>query len=293
MNIFGQANMTVGGSSSASGSLPPYLNFYLMLDVSGSMGLPSTNAEQTRLSGVNPDDFSVYPNVLYLRLPFSAAKGSYTNPATGQTTNTSGSAYSAYPTSTPPNPAISSQGYCMGYLISRVGPTAWNNLLVTNSNYPMKGKSLPSAILTNANSNVAPGALNSLITGNTNSLPNSLTAVTSCPTEGATNCIQLRADAVGFALNATQAANGVSGLFETANNKQIIANQYRIGLFPFIRYLWTYFDLTSTPSTETRPIRRPSTMRRPILPRCLIPAMAQTSQTWAPAGRILKMRFRA
>ncbi len=234
MNLFGHANMTVGGSSSASGSLPPYLNFYLMLDLSGSMGLPSTNAEQTRLSGVNPDDFSVYPNGCTFACHFQAS-GACSNPSVGQTTNPSGSVKQAYPTN----------NYCMGYLISRVGPTAWNNLLVTNSNYPMKGKSLPSAILTNANSNVAPGAPNSLITGNTNSLPNSLTAVTSCPTEGAANCIQLRADAVGFALNATQAANGVSGLFETANNKQIIANQYRIGLFPFIRYLWTYFDLTN------------------------------------------------
>ena len=59
---------------------------------------------------------------------------------------------------------------------------------------------------------------NSLITGNTASLSNSLTPVTSCPTEGTDACIQLRADAVGTALNATVQLNGVDGLFATANN---------------------------------------------------------------------------
>src|ERR1700736_2370728 len=62
MKVWGQQKLTVSGSSQASASLPLYLDFYLMLDVSGSMGLPSTNAEQTRLSAINPDDFSVYPN---------------------------------------------------------------------------------------------------------------------------------------------------------------------------------------------------------------------------------------
>src|SRR6202021_4178333 len=56
----------------------------------------------------------------------------------------------------------------------------------------------------------------------------------------------LRADAVGMALNATQAANGVSGLFETANKSEIVTNQFRIGLYPFIQNLYTYFALTSS-----------------------------------------------
>src|ERR1700722_14089717 len=62
MNVVGFKSLTVAGSSSASSSLPMYLDFYVMLDVSGSMGLPSTNGEQTRLAAVNPDDFNVYPN---------------------------------------------------------------------------------------------------------------------------------------------------------------------------------------------------------------------------------------
>jgi hypothetical protein len=47
-------------------------------------------------------------------------------------------------------------------------------------------------------------------------------------------------------LNATQAANGVSGLFETAKNDERVTNQFRIGLYPFVRYLYTYFPLTAS-----------------------------------------------
>ena len=44
----------VTGSSSASASLPPYLDFYLALDVSGSMGLPSTPHEAVRMQNDQP-----------------------------------------------------------------------------------------------------------------------------------------------------------------------------------------------------------------------------------------------
>ena len=64
-------------------------------------------------------------------------------------------------------------------------------------------------------------------------LPNSTPY--SSASSGDIPCIQLRVDAVGFALNATKAANGVSGLFETANNVAVIPNQFRIGLYPFIQ----------------------------------------------------------
>ena len=45
MQILGYKKLTVTGNSSSSTTLPLYLDFYLMLDVSGSMGLPSTSAE--------------------------------------------------------------------------------------------------------------------------------------------------------------------------------------------------------------------------------------------------------
>ena len=64
-----------------------------------------------------------------------------------------------------------------------------------------------------------------------------MAAATSCPTAGTDACIQLRADAVGYAVNQ---------LIATANNKQIVANQFRIGLYPFIQNLYAYFALTSS-----------------------------------------------
>src|SRR4029079_13273676 len=58
-----------------------------------------------------------------------------------------------------------------------------------------------------------------------------------CDTDGTNACIQLRADAVGYA---------VTQLFITANASAKVANQFRIGLYPFIRSLYTYFPLTSS-----------------------------------------------
>lgn len=236
MRVIGPSyqTLTVTGSSSSAASLPPYLDFYLMLDVSGSMGLPSTDAEQTRLANVNPDDFSAYANGCTFACHFQSS-GSCAKPAIGQKTKANTPVNSAYPTN----------GYCLGYLISRVGPVPYTNLLQASTNYPMKGKELPPAMVTNLTSAVTPGALNSIIRGNANSLANALTPVTSCPTQGAANCIQLRADAVGTALNATVAQNGIDGLFATANKDQVVANQFRIGLYPFIRNLITYFAQTT------------------------------------------------
>jgi hypothetical protein len=76
------------------------------------------------------------------------------------------------------------------------------------------------------------GLPNSLLSGN----PSSLASVSSCPTDGTDACIQLRADAVGSAVNQ---------LFLTANTGAKIPNQFRIGLYPFIQSLYAYFPLTS------------------------------------------------
>ena len=61
LKVIGFQKLTVTGASSSAATLPPYLDFYLTLDVSGSMGLPSTPAEQTRLSQVNPDNYANTP----------------------------------------------------------------------------------------------------------------------------------------------------------------------------------------------------------------------------------------
>jgi Flp pilus assembly protein TadG len=212
MKVVGFQKVTVTGTSKASASLPPYLDFYLVLDVSGSMGLPSTTAEAVRMQSINPDNFRQYPTGCTLACHFSPQNSACTDSGT-----------QGYPTN----------NYCLGYAISRVSQSGYAALLsntTVSSTYPA-GKRLPSSI----------------VSGLPNSLYNNLSTVANCPTAGTDACIQLRLDAVGFALNATQAANGVSGLFEKANNSMKVANQFRIGLYPFIRYLDAgYFPLTSS-----------------------------------------------
>jgi len=204
MKVVGYQTITVTGSSTSNSSLPPYLDFYLMLDVSESMGLPSTNAEQTRLAAINPDMFSQYPGGCTLACHFTIA-------------NSCGDGSQKYPTN----------NACLGYWISRVSPTAYANLVNQASTFsvPKQKPGLPNSMLS--------GLPNSLLSGD----PSSLASVSSCPTDGTANCIQLRADAVGYALNQ---------LFITANASAKVTNQFRIGLYPFIRYLYAYFPLTSS-----------------------------------------------
>src|SRR4029077_788291 len=127
----------------------------------------------------------------------------------------------------------------MGYAYSRLGQTALAALInqASTPSVPKAKPGLPSASFTNRNANVTPGSPNSLVTGNVNSLPYSLTAATSCPTDGTDACIQLRADAVGYAVNQ---------MFAQANQKQVIPNQFRIGLYPFIQDLYEYSKLTNS-----------------------------------------------
>jgi len=200
VKMIGFPTMTLTGSSQSAGSLPPYLDFYLLLDVSGSMGLPSTSTEETRLSSVNPDNFRQYPTGCTLACHFSPQNSACTD------TGTQG-----YPTN----------NYCLGYAISRVSQSGYTGLLQTNNSNPMH-KQLPSNI----------------VSGLPNSLYSNLSTVSSCPTPGTDSCIQLRLDAVGYAVNQ---------LFATANNSEKLPQQFRIGLYPFIRYLYsTYYPLTSS-----------------------------------------------
>jgi hypothetical protein len=115
----------------------------------------------------------------------------------------------------------------MGYLYSRVSQSALTSLINKPSTWsvPKTNPGLPNSML--------PGLPSSLTSGD----PNSLSAVSSCPTDGTDACIQLRADAVGYA---------VTQLFITANATEKVTNQFRIGLYPFIEYLYAYFALTSS-----------------------------------------------
>ena len=199
MGVMGFANTNISGSSTASYTMPTYINFYLMLDVSGSMSFPSTAAEQARLMAVNPDNLlgsPGYPQGCQFACHFSAQG------ACGQTGN---------PVHQGPIPAVgqpsnpSPGGYCQGFLISRLGtsPTSFGS-----------------------------GTNNST---NGNSVNWNGTQVTSCPSPGTTSCIQLRADAVGYA---------VTTLLSTANAAEQVTNQYQVGLFPFIQYLYGCTSIT-------------------------------------------------
>ncbi|MGH6777834.1 MAG: TadE/TadG family type IV pilus assembly protein [Bradyrhizobium sp.] len=219
VKLIGYPTLTVSGSSQSSGSLPMYLDFYLALDVSGSMGLPSTPSEALRMQSINPDNWGYYkPTGCTLACHFTAQNNCSDTGANAQ----------KYPTN----------DYCMGYIYSRLSQSALANLINMKSTrrVPKQVPGLPNAMLPNLNN--SPTGPNSLITGNADSTTWSLPAVPNCPTPGTDSCIQLRLDAVVYAVNQ---------LFLTANQDEKLPDQFRIGLYPFIRYLDSgYSPLTSS-----------------------------------------------
>src|SRR5580692_7477637 len=208
MKVLGFQTLTVSGYSKASASLPPYLDFYLTLDVSGSMGLPSTPSEAVRMQSINPDNFVQYPTGCTLACHFAPLKSACTD-------DSSVTPPTNYPANPPTNAnytqAYSTNSYCMGYSYSRVSQSALSNLLTMAST-----KTVPKQV---------PGFPTSMISGLPGSLNTDpkwgLPAVSSCPTAGTDACIQLRLDAVGYAVNQ---------LLTTANSKEIITSQFRIGI---------------------------------------------------------------
>jgi Flp pilus assembly protein TadG len=207
MKALGWQTMTVGGTSTATSSLPLYLDFYLALDTSGSMGLPSTTAEANRMQAINPDNFVQYPTGCTLACHFAPQNSACTDAGTQR-----------YPTN----------NYCMGYAYSRVSQSALTNLvnMASTPSVPKPRPGLPNSMV--------PGLPGSLNTNPTWGMP----AVPNCPTDGTDACIQLRLDAVGYAVNE---------LIKTANQTKKVTNQFKIGLYPFIRYMDTgYAPLTSS-----------------------------------------------
>jgi Flp pilus assembly protein TadG len=201
LKIIGHSSFTITASSTASYTMPIYISFYMLLDVSGSMSFPSTLAEQARLQAVNPDNMNPntpgsngYPGGCTFACHFTrqgacpqsgSGNGPYQGPipAVGTLSNPG----------TNPSPG----GYCQGFIISRLGTTP---VSFTSGNNATNGNSVN---WTNQQ-------------------------VSSCPSPGTTSCIQLRADAVGYAVNhlLLEAYNT-----ETGNHK---SDQFKIGLYPFI-----------------------------------------------------------
>jgi Flp pilus assembly protein TadG len=193
--VVGFKNFTITSTSTSSYTMPTYIDFYLMLDVSGSMSFPSTAAEQQRLMAVNPDNLGKYPGGCQFACHFTAQNGC-DQPDQGPTP-AAGHNYGGYVPIPNPNPG----GYCQGFLISRLGTTPTSFTAGTTN------------------------------TTNGNNINWTNTPVSSCSTAGTTSCIQLRADAVGYAVNQ---------LLITASNTEAgnnLTNQFRVGLFPFIQNL--------------------------------------------------------
>ena len=190
----------IGGSSTAKYTLPTYIDFYLMLDVSGSMSMASTPAEQARLQAVNPDNMHPqYPSGCTFACHFTrqnscpqANQGAW--PPVGRNIP------SQWPSSSGGYPG----GYCLGFIISRLGtsPVAFASSCLNDS----------------------AGSCGQYVNW-TNS------QVSSCATPGTTSCIQLRMDAVGYAVNALLSH---AQLTETNTNTP---NEFRVGIYPFIQNL--------------------------------------------------------
>jgi Flp pilus assembly protein TadG len=73
--LFAVPTTTVTNRIQASADLPSYLDFYLMVDVSGSMGLPSTTSGMTQLAQNNDDMYGDYQQNCQFACHFPGNKG--------------------------------------------------------------------------------------------------------------------------------------------------------------------------------------------------------------------------
>lgn len=76
--LVGISTLGISGSSVAVSQLPKYIDFYLVTDVSGSMGIPTSTADQKKLIGSNPDNAvekSQYPSGCQFACHFSGFQG--------------------------------------------------------------------------------------------------------------------------------------------------------------------------------------------------------------------------
>ena len=115
MGIMGYKNIALSGTSTASYTLPTYIDFYLMLDVSGSMSFPSTTAEHNETAGRQSRQLQPLSKRLHLRMPFHLARGL----CAVVKNRMSAVPPSKYTSTYNPSPG----GYCQGFTITRLGTT--------------------------------------------------------------------------------------------------------------------------------------------------------------------------
>jgi Flp pilus assembly protein TadG len=76
--LVGVSSLALGGNSGAVSALPKYLDFYIVTDVSGSMGIPTSAADQLKLIQTNPDnalEASNYPSGCQFACHFAGYQG--------------------------------------------------------------------------------------------------------------------------------------------------------------------------------------------------------------------------
>ena len=73
--LVGVNTLNITGSSGSSLTMGKYLDFYLVLDVSGSMGIPTATNGQADLAALNTDDRSSYPTGCNFACHFAGYSG--------------------------------------------------------------------------------------------------------------------------------------------------------------------------------------------------------------------------
>lgn len=187
MGIFNYNSLNVSSTSSSSLTMASYVNYFNLIDVSGSMGIPSTTDGQNTLAAINPDDSAEYTGCVF---------ACHMDQGNIKTTKTCSNKVTSKGKTTTQNQA------CQGYTLTRNG-------------------------------------------GNSKNTP-----VSYCPEAGLSYCIQLRLDAVTYALQQfmttaqnTEAESGVTG-------------EFAVGLYPFITNM---ADLMPGQSTNLTSVSTKST----------------------------------
>ncbi len=73
--LVGAPTFPISGKATSSLTMGKYIDFYLLLDVSGSMGIPTTTAGQTALAQKNPDNLSTYPTGCVFACHYAGSQG--------------------------------------------------------------------------------------------------------------------------------------------------------------------------------------------------------------------------
>ena len=138
----------------------------------------------------------------------------------------------------------------MGFLISRLGTTpAYPTNCVPSNETPPPTNTNDSTSAREALQGTSRAPATRYPTGCGQYVNWTNPQVTSCANPGTTSCIQLRADAVGYAVTALLSAS------ETTESYTGITNQFSVGLYPFIVNLCTAAPAAATPArSDRRPV---------------------------------------